>query len=361
LSAGVDPTYELQKLDHRPIPNRPGEIRCFVCLRNEALRLPYFLDYYREMGVDRFFITDNGSTDGSVEYLLEQRDCHTFHCGGNYFAENVTPPRWTNTHLSLFGAGYWSITVDPDELLTFPGSDRISLRTLCSFLEQTGADAFFARMLDMYPKRPIAKAVYERGRPFLTGSSYFDADPGWIKALDGQYPPIQIFGGVRQRVFWKGSFKRGLPPCLSKVPLVKWRKGMRYLASMHLISPVKLSPLKGALLHFKFLTGFKDTMATTVAANTDVVEKGLEERASYLAALRQNPDLTLWNSASVRYRGPGQLVTLGLMESSDQYDAFVAAQAPEAGRASRPSRRTEIRRRPVVRPRGRSRTGTVAA
>ncbi len=41
-----------------------GDILLFACLRNEVIRIPYFLDYYRRAGVDHFLIVDNGSTDG---------------------------------------------------------------------------------------------------------------------------------------------------------------------------------------------------------------------------------------------------------------------------------------------------------
>lgn len=315
---------EIIKLDERPVPGRPGEIRCFACLRNEALRLPFFLEHHRKLGVDRFFIIDNYSNDGSREFLLSQPDCHTFHCEGNYFAENVTPPAWTNRHLNLFGDGHWCLTVDPDELLVYPHYEHVSLREFCAFLDRTGADALFVRMLDMYAKGAITRNRYKAGQSFLQGSPYFDSDPGWIKPLQGHHPPIQIFGGVRERVFWRGRYKRGLPPCLSKVPLAKWRKGKRYVASMHLISHANLSEVTGALLHFKFLTGFLKTMTEQVTEHAEVREKGLEEHGSYVEALRKDPNLTLWNEASVRYRGSQQLVQLGLIKTTAQYESFVA-------------------------------------
>lgn len=49
-----------------------GDVLLVSTLRNERIRLPYFLKYYRDMGVSHFLIIDNGSDDGSREYLAEQ-------------------------------------------------------------------------------------------------------------------------------------------------------------------------------------------------------------------------------------------------------------------------------------------------
>ena len=62
-----------------PVANRTraigsGAILCFVTLRNEAVRLPYFLDYYRALGVDHFLVVDNDSDDGSRALADERRE-----------------------------------------------------------------------------------------------------------------------------------------------------------------------------------------------------------------------------------------------------------------------------------------------
>jgi len=56
-----------------------NEVILFSCLKNEEKRIPYFLDYYRELGVKNFFIIDNDSIDNSGEILKSQPDVHYFH------------------------------------------------------------------------------------------------------------------------------------------------------------------------------------------------------------------------------------------------------------------------------------------
>jgi hypothetical protein len=80
----------LQKLDSKRIPNNRNEIRAFVGVRNELARLPNFLEYHRQLGVDRFFVMDNESDDGTRDYVLSQPDCHCFHTEGSHFAQNIS-------------------------------------------------------------------------------------------------------------------------------------------------------------------------------------------------------------------------------------------------------------------------------
>ena len=58
----------MERLDDKPIPRGSGEIRCFCVGRNEAVKIPQFLEHHRGLGVDRFFYVDNGSDD---VYILD--------------------------------------------------------------------------------------------------------------------------------------------------------------------------------------------------------------------------------------------------------------------------------------------------
>lgn len=65
---------ELSAVQNRTAKIVPSDILVFTTLRNELVRLPYFLKYYRDLGVNHFLIVDNGSDDGSREYLAQQDD-----------------------------------------------------------------------------------------------------------------------------------------------------------------------------------------------------------------------------------------------------------------------------------------------
>ncbi len=60
------------------------DILSFSTLYNENIRLPYFLEHYRKMGVAHFLIVDNDSDDGGREFLLEQPDVSLWHTTSSY-------------------------------------------------------------------------------------------------------------------------------------------------------------------------------------------------------------------------------------------------------------------------------------
>lgn len=323
----------MQRIDSRRIAGSPGGIRLFAAVRNERQRLACFLNHYRGLGVDVFFFADNLSTDGTVEYLLAQPDCHVFSAPGNYFAENVEPPRWTNALANVFGDGEWCLTVDADELFVYPHCSTLGLKEFCGFLDRENSQAVAAAMVDMYGAGPVAETHYNEGSHFLDSCPYFDPQPGWTRNVK-HCPGWQMFGGVRERVFWRNQPKESLPPCISKVPLVKWRKGMGYLISMHFHSGAKVSEICGALLHFKFLSGFSGATSEQVTQNTNIAEKGLSEKAIYLAALAAAPELSLMDEHSVRYAGPDQLQELGWMRSQKELDDLASRLKKKAARQS---------------------------
>ncbi|UTY39953.1 glycosyltransferase family 2 protein [Allocoprobacillus halotolerans] len=46
-----------------------------VCaLKNEITRIKWFLDHYRNLGIKLFLICDNNSTDGTLDFLMQQND-----------------------------------------------------------------------------------------------------------------------------------------------------------------------------------------------------------------------------------------------------------------------------------------------
>jgi len=133
---------------------KPDDILLFCTQRNEQIRLPYFLDYYRKMGVGHFFIVDNDSDDGSAEYLAQQPDVSVWGARASYKRARFGAD-WLNWLQMKYAHGHWTLTVDPDESLIYPFCDTRPLRALTDWLDASAIKSFSAMLLDMYPKGPI--------------------------------------------------------------------------------------------------------------------------------------------------------------------------------------------------------------
>jgi len=94
----------MKRIDSRPIPDNKEEIRSFLIVRNEALRLPSTLRHHRSLGVHRFFVLDNGSTDGTLDYVLAQPDVHVFSTTERY-SQSHCGIVWTNELLNSGSSG----------------------------------------------------------------------------------------------------------------------------------------------------------------------------------------------------------------------------------------------------------------
>jgi glycosyltransferase involved in cell wall biosynthesis len=308
----------LTRIDARPIPERAGEIRACMVVRNEALRLASVLDHCRRLGVERFLVIDNGSDDGTLELLLAQSDIHVF-SSTDSFARNSMGMAWTNEILDTFADGHWVLTVDADELFIYPHYEQIRMAEFCRFLDMTEARGVFCLMLDMYADRRVAESVHTPGRALVETCAYFDRGPYRTLAVS-EFPYTRIYGGVRDRLFREGLQGRYHSPTVSKIPLVKWRAGTRYLASAHHVTPLPLSTLAGGLLHFKFLQDFHARAVTETARGEH--HSGAHEYRAYLELLDADPRFNLMSPASVRFEDSGQLVRLGLMQTSEAYKRF---------------------------------------
>jgi hypothetical protein len=308
-----------KQLDNRPVHLDAEAVLAFSCIRDESLRLPWFLEFYRQAGVTRFFIVDNGSQDGSTEYLTAQTDVSLFFTEDSY-AESECGLKWINGLLDRFADGHWALTLDADELLVYPVCERVDIRQLAAYLESVGADSLMTMILDMYSDRAIASTRYTPGEPFLEACPFFDSD---TYSRDTSHS-VPVRGGARERVFWR-DFDREYPaPFLPKVPLVKWRRGRFYEASTHRISNIRPAELTGALLHFKFFDDFPGRAALEAERKEHFAEA--RQYVTYSEVLTRTPELTMFHERSVRYVDSLQLVRLGMLRMPDSYRALVASQ-----------------------------------
>lgn len=309
---------ELQNDIDRTAQIGPSDILCFTTLRNEMVRLPFFFDHYRALGIRHFFVVDNGSDDGSTDYLRDQPDVSLWLTDESYKLSRFGMD-WLTWLQMKHAAGHWCLTVDADEALIYPDWEERRVTDLTSWLESRGVRSFGAIMLDLYPKGFLSDQPYQAGQDPLEVLNWFDAE-NYRRQRNPRFQNEWIQGGVRDRVFFKDRPERA--PTLNKVPLVHWKKGYTYVTSTHHMLPRQLNNVfdtqvddlpSGVLLHNKFLNtiglkSLEERNRRQHFENSDLYE-------DYYQALIE--DVDLWYEGSEKYRNWQQLVDCGLMSKGD--------------------------------------------
>lgn len=288
------------KLVHKGKFNFSKDILLFCTLRNEAIRMPFFIDFYRALGVQHFFFVDNESDDGFLDLVQNEDDITVYLATGSYKDSNFGMD-WLNYLLRKYGQDKWCITCDPDEFLVYPHIETLSIDSLIEELESEGSRSFYTPLIDMYGKE--AGVEYEAGHNPLTFTPYFDK--------------LHTFTiGPRGRVFCENDAEN--IPNLNKYCLIKWDKSFNYIHSMHWASPTYLNwtsvfRITGAMFHFKFLSTFKTKVQEELQR-----KEHFNDSSEYKKYASQLDSMNFYDPLiSEKYQNSLQLLTLGLIKSED--------------------------------------------
>lgn len=318
IARAINRRRALSAISDRTDLIRKRDILAFVTQRNERVRLPYFLDYYRNLGVRHFLFVDNASTDGSVEYLKTQPDVSLWQTRASY-KQSRFGMDWLGWLLFRYGHNHWCLTVDPDEFLIYPHCDTRPLTALTDWLSDSGHRSFPAMLLDMYPKGNLDDEIYREGQNPFEIASWFD--PANYSIRKNNYlGNLWVQGGPRTRAFFPYNPQSG--PALNKIPLVRWSRRFTYYSSTHMLLPRSLNQVfdedggemaSGCLLHAKFLSTF-------ATKSTEELDRGQhygnsQEYRAYHAGLQQG--IRLWCSESREFHDWRQLEDLGLISSGN--------------------------------------------
>ena len=275
-------------------------------VRNERGTLPEFFAHYRRLGIRRFVIVDNASTDGSAAFLAEQPDVDLYTS-----RQSFRWPRkqaWINRIIALYGYDRWYLYVDADEYLVFDGADPRSITDLIGFAERRGLRRIRGMLVDMYGAAPLL-APARRGAPLPERFPYFDGGSYSERLILSR---ISRTGGPRRRAFSTG--RDTFSPELSKYPLFHIRPG-EIFHSPHYLFPYRenyLSPCYIGLLHYKFTDNFLEKAVAAVRERS-YWQDSFEYRR-YLDRLADGGRIRLVYSGTREYRGPADLVAAGLIE-----------------------------------------------
>lgn len=338
-------------MDSPPRPNIPDGPIIVAVARDEMARLPDYLRHHRAIGIRHFLIVDNGSTDGSSEYLDAQPDVTRFFSTGHFptFKQVFRP--WL---ADRYGDGRWVLAPDLDEHFVYPGWPNIRLDSLLDHWDRQGFEAVFAPMVDMYSDDPLCEISTGPDARLVEVYPLFDAEGYWIAPPKpstmkrSPTPPMILFGGARTRLgrqatghdpsdwltrllvrsfldhrnhnhpapgawavhryFMQRRIRLGAG---SKVPLIRWSRGIRFPGSNHRINAtLSLAPDWAALLHFRLMSDYVDREAAWDARKS-------RESSDRIERYQNIAKLQLKWEGSCRLRDWRDLQRAGLIRASN--------------------------------------------
>ncbi|MGX9355765.1 glycosyltransferase [Roseobacteraceae bacterium S113] len=230
---------------------REAEVAVMAVMRNEMFLLPHFLEHYRSMGVTAFAVADNGSDDGTREYLMAQPDVAVFAVDTEYRLSQYGVA-WQQAMLSVLRPGKWTLIADADEFLVFEYPQKTTLPELVRGFE--GAEAVRVFMLDMYPGGPLEEATFESGDLFAE-AGYCEAHP-FLTALPVRGPysnQLLHTSALRHRLI---ADARPNLFVAQKLALLKYQPWMRLSAGLHFLGDAKMADRELLFAHFKYNADF---------------------------------------------------------------------------------------------------------
>ncbi|UUV07826.1 MULTISPECIES: glycosyltransferase family 2 protein [Ruegeria] len=309
---------ELKPVSNNTQAIRRDDILLISVIRNEKIRLPFFLEYYRKLGINHFLFVDNNSDDGSFEFLKEQADVSVWRTTTSYKRASYGLD-WSNYLLRKYAHGHWVLSVDPDEFFVYPFCDTRPIRALTDWLDGSAVRSFGTMLIDMYPEGPVDAEPYAEGQNPFEIARWFD--PGnYMITKNPEYKNLWIQGGPRARVFFQDNPSKA--PALNKIPLVKWNRRYVYVSSTHSLLPRGLNQVydewggekaSGSLLHAKLINTLGEKAREELQRGQHYRSSG--EYKAYATRLEDKPVFWCeWSEAYINWR---QLEILGLMSKGN--------------------------------------------
>ena len=300
---------EIQIEEVRRVPLRVP--RCSPILlsfvRNEALQINDFFRHYRDLGIRHFVMTDNGSDDGTFEFLNSQPDVDLYRYAGDYSAKirNIVIQKC----IERYGMGRWYVFVDGDEQIVFERAGEKSLEDLVHEMEARDISRVRGLLVDMYSSHLIGACGYQPGDTLKECHPFFDKD---YREYNGNRL-VWVKGGPRVRVF--GSSDPLFDPILTKYPLFRAEDG-DVIESPHYMWPYEKNFASArflGILHFKFLPDFPSKLHRAVT-EMRYWNKSFDYKI-YADRLAREPDLSFMSPSTGRYTSPADLVAAGVIDA----------------------------------------------
>lgn len=222
--------------DRAPIQ---GKITLLAVVADEPA-LPGWYRYYRDLGVERFFIVDDHSRV-PVEQVLPYDDVHVWRPAAGHF--RYAKVLWLGVLLRRYCQGAWCLTVDGDEYLELPrlprtlNPDRVSpIEHLIRDLDSRKLDYACGVLVDLVPD---AEAVRDLLNGREVGLERYHRFQWWARSAPTDYCSAhKVQWSVGERGSWAFRFDvryrvNGSLDAQRKFPLFRFVPGLHLNQGFH--------------------------------------------------------------------------------------------------------------------------------
>lgn len=269
-----------------------------VVVKNELPRLKILYPHYRKLGVRQFIFIDNGSADGSLEYLRSLPDTRIYSADTEF--QTQKKEAWIEKVLALTGYGRWYLVADSDELMDYPGSGDKTAREIVRIAESEGYDRVMGILLDMYSREPLFTVPAAK----QDMCCYFDKDTYVMHERTDENN--EITGGPRARVL-------GIKNAQSKQALFRFDQEMIFRNCHYLLPVNKHVPCWYVLRHYKFLK--EDRTEYALRAEKQNFYGGSKDYRSVIRRTECGEPVSFYYEGSAEYTGPESLAGIRFLES----------------------------------------------
>jgi hypothetical protein len=297
------------------------ELAVLCLVRNGRPYVKTFVDHYLALGARHLFFLDNGSTDGTVEFLRDYENVTVLRTGLPFKEYQMSMKQYL---FERFGQGRWALFADIDELFDYPFSETVDLGSFLRYLTQRSYTSVVAQMLDTFPERPLSDvAVAVKDEPLKEVNQYYDISNVRVH----NYWDRRIVCGTGNvlandeiKVYWKGiqaTLFGGVPP-LTKHPLVfSDGKAKPMDGSSHAVSDSYVADLTCVLFHYKFLDYLYEQIRRAVREENYM--KDSHKHKKRLEILEQNSTLQIKQDTARKIENVNELVENGFLVVSEDY------------------------------------------
>lgn len=283
--------------------NKPF-ILCVV--KNEADKLVHFFDHYNNLGEFNYIFIDNGSTDESVNLMI-QNNATIYKC-----EEQFTTQRklcWINKVYASIPNNSWVILLDADELLVYHGYEKRNISDVFAAFEEKKINTAGAIMIDMFSTSPSSKEAYFENYLYFH-NSFHEEKSFFFNS---------VYGGIREREFNTEGNRIFL---LKKHPVTR-KTSDCMLISCHYVYPYRRnfqSKIYFGLLHYKLFDSEIEKYKKIAEQGSYGKGGGSKEYKSYVNTVltKSYEEIFAIDDTTIKYNGTESLRAIECVKTVEE-------------------------------------------